>query len=169
MLRSSVFRTVDFCTRRAWGVIVFALALAVAPTGYAARHFAIKTDVTDLFPHDLPWTQRAFEYMRSFPQPEIMVVVDAPTPELGEQATSRLAQALESRRDVIRTVHQPASGKFFEQNGLLFLPTDQVAELTSGLLQADPLLQTLAGDPSLRGSLRALSLGLMGVQSGQLK
>src|SRR6516164_7164035 len=91
MLRSSVLRTVDFCTRHAWWVIVLALTLATASTLYAKRHFAIKTDVTDLFPHDLPWTQRAFQYMRSFPQPDIMVVVEAPTPELAEAATSKLA------------------------------------------------------------------------------
>jgi uncharacterized protein len=169
MLRSSVFRTVDFCTRRAWWVIAFALVLAAVSTDYAARHFAIKTDVTDLFPRDLPWTQRAFEYQRSFPQPDILVVVDAPTPELVEAATSRLVQALTARRDVIRAVQQPQSGEFFERNGLLYLPTGEVARLTDGLLNADPLLQKLAADPSLRGSLGALSLGLMGVQYGQIK
>lgn len=169
MLRSSIFRTVDFCTRRAWWVIGFALALAAVSTVYATRHFAIKTDVTDLFPPDLPWTQRAFEYMRSFPQPDILAVVDAPTPELAEQATTKLAQALTARRDVVRVAHQPTDGKFFEQNGLLYLPTDEVAQLTADLTQAEPLLQKLAADPSLRGSLSALSLGLMGVQYGQLK
>ena len=30
MLRSSVFRTVDFCTRHAWWVIIFAVALGTA-------------------------------------------------------------------------------------------------------------------------------------------
>jgi uncharacterized protein len=169
MLRSSVFRTVDFCTRHSWWVIVFALALAAASTVYAARHFAIKTDVTDLFPRDLPWTQRAFEYQRSFPQPDIMVVVDAPTPELVEEAAARLVEGLAARRDVIRAVHQPQGGEFFQRNGLLYLPTGEVARLTDGLLNADPLLQKLAADPSLRGSLGALSLGLMGVQYGQIK
>ena len=101
MLRSSVFRTVDFCTRRAWWVIVLALVLAAASTVYTARHFAIKTDVTDLFPPDLPWTQRAFDYMRSFPQPDILVVIDAPTPELVEEATTKLAQELAARPDII--------------------------------------------------------------------
>ena len=168
MLRSSVFRTVDFCTRRAWWVIVLALALAAASGVYAARHFAIKTDVTDLFPHDLPWTQRAFEYMRSFPQPDILAVIDAPTPEPVEEAATKLVGALTARRDVIRAVHQPQSGKFFLQNGLLYLPTGEVARLTDALLNADPLLQKLAADPSLRGSLSALSLGLMGVQFGQI-
>src|SRR5947209_19415551 len=130
MLRSSVFRTVDFCTRHAWWVIVFAVALATASTVYAARHFAIKTDVTDLFPPDLPWTQRAFEYMRSFPQPDILVVVDAPTPELVEEATNELVEALAAHRDVIRAVHQPQSGEFFERNGLLYLPTSEIERLT---------------------------------------
>ena len=169
MPRSSVFRTVDFCTRHAWWVIVLALALAAASTFYAARHFAIKTDVTDLFRPDLPWTQRAFEYMRSFPQPDILVVVEAPTPELTETATSNLAKALTTHRDVIRAVHQPQSGQFFDRNGLLYLPTSEVARLTEGLVQADPLLRKLATDPSLRGTLSVLSFGLMGVQYGQIK
>jgi hypothetical protein len=59
MLRSSVFRAVDFCSRHAWRVIVFAVVLSSASTVYTARHFAIKTDVNDLIPSDLPWTQRA--------------------------------------------------------------------------------------------------------------
>jgi len=168
MLRLSVFRTIDFCTRHAWWVIALAFALAAASSVYTARHFAIKTDVNDLFAPDLPWTQRAFEYMRSFPQPDILVVVDAPTPELVEQATTRLAQALSARRDFIRAVHQPGSGSFFERNGLLYLPTGEVARLTDGLVQANPILSALAADPSLRGALRALSFGLMGVQHGQL-
>src|SRR5215510_10705294 len=126
MLRSSVFRTVDFCTRHAWWVIVFGLALAAASTVYAARHFAIKTDVTDLFPSVLPWTQRASEYSRSFPQPDILVV-DAPTPEMVEEATAKLVDALAARRDVIRTIHQPQGGEFFERNELMYLSTAEVA------------------------------------------
>ena len=168
MLRSSVFRTVDFCTRHAWWVIVLAVALAAASTVYAARHFAIKTDVNELFAPDLSWTQRAYQYMRAFPQPDILVVVDAPTPELVEQAATRLAQALSARQDLIRAVHQPESGSFFERNGLLYLPVGEVSRLTDSLLQANPVLSALAADSSLRGALRALSLGLMGVQYGEL-
>jgi hopanoid biosynthesis associated RND transporter like protein HpnN len=169
MLRSSVYRTVDFCTRHAWWVIVSTLLLAAASTVYATQHFAIKTDVTDLFPRDLPWTQRASAFMRSFPKPEITIVVDAPTPELVEDATIKLSQQLALRADVIRAVRQPQSDAFFKRNGLLYLPTDELARLTDGLIQGDPFLQKLAVDPSLRGSLNALSLGLMGVQYGQIK
>jgi len=169
MLRSSVFLTVAFCTRHPWRVIVLSILLAVASGVYAGRHFAIRTDVTDLFPHDLPWAQHAFEYRKSFPEPGITVVIDAPTPELVDQATTKLAQALAAHREVIRAVHEPQSGRFFERNGLLYLPAGEVAQLTDDLVKADPLLQALAADPSVRGALHALSLGLMGVQYGQIK
>lgn len=169
MLRSSISRVVDFCGRHAWGVITLAVALAVASFIYTAGHFAVKTDVKDLFPPDLPWAKRALAYMKSFPQPGILVVVDAPTPELAGEASTKLADALASRSDHIRAVQQLQAGSFFERNGLLYLPAQEVAELTQGLIRADPLLKTLAADPSLRGALKTLSLGLMGVQYGQIQ
>jgi hypothetical protein len=131
--------------------------------------FAIKTDVKDLFPPDLPWTQRAFDYMKAFPQPDVLVVVDAPTPELVDQASSKLARALAEKSNLIGAVHLPQSGPFFDQNGLLYLPRSDVERLTDGLVQADPILQKLAADPSLRGALGALSLGVMGVQFGEIQ
>jgi hypothetical protein len=51
----------------------------------------------------------------------------------------------------------------------LYSPTDEVARVTDGLTRADVLLKTLAADPSLRGILHALSLGITGVQRGALK
>ena len=38
-----------------------------------------------------------------------------------------------------------------------------------GLSQADDLIGTLAGDPTLRGSLDALSLALLGVTRGDIE
>jgi uncharacterized protein len=169
MLRSSILRAVDFCGRHAWCVIVIGLALAAASAVYTVSNFAVKTDVKDLFPHDLPWAQHAFEFMKTFPQPEMLVVVDAPMPELVDQASTKLAEALAHRPDCFRAVHQMQGGPFFQQNGLLYLPDNEVARLTQGLVQADPLIQTLAADPSLRGALGALDLGLMGVQYGQVQ
>jgi uncharacterized protein len=96
-------------------------------------------------------------------------VVDAPTPELVEQASTKLAAALRQHSNRFVTVSQPGSGSFFERNGLLFLPEDEVARLTGGLSRADDLLGTLAADPSLRGSLDAQSLALIGVDRGDIK
>jgi uncharacterized protein len=168
MLRSPILRVVDFCTRRAWWVIALAAALAALCAVYTAQHFAVTTDTKALFPPNLPWAQRALQYMRAFPEPGIIVVVDAPTPEGVEQATPKLASALAARTDLIGAVSQPQSGGFFERNGLLYLPTGEVARLTAGLTKAGPLLATLSADPSLRGALDSLSLGLGGVEAGVL-
>src|SRR5215472_9671062 len=169
MLKSSILRVIDFCNRYAWWVIALSAALMAASSVYSVQHFAVKTDVKDLFPADLPWAKRAVDYMKAFPQPGILVVVNAPTPELVEQASTKLAEGLAMRSDYFRAVVQPQGGAFFERNGLLYLPTEEIAHLTSGLAQAGPLLQTLASDPSLRGTLSTLSLALTGVQYGQVQ
>ena len=100
--------------------------------------------------------------MKVFPQPDILVVVDGPIPEFVEEASNKLAQAFTARSDLICGVHQLDSGSFFERNGLMFLPTEQTARVTSGLTQTKALIEMLSADPSLRGSLSALSFGLMG-------
>ena len=168
-MRTAIFRIVDLCSRRAWWVIALAVALAAGSAVYTVQHFSVKTDVKELFPSDLPWASRALGYMKTFPQPGILAVVEAPTPELADAASAKLADALASRSDHFRAVQPLQSGSFFERNGLLYLPTNEVAQLTQGLTRAAPLLQTLSADPSLRGALRGLSLGLMGVQYGQIQ
>ena len=155
MLKSSIVRIVDLCVRRPWWTIMLALALGVGSGVYAVQHFSIHTDIRDLFSADLPWVQRLARYQNEFPQRDIIVVLDAPTPELVEQATNRLAAALAAHPERFRAVSRPGSGSFFEQNGLLYLSGDAVRQATDGLIRADPVIGTLAGDPSLRGALDA--------------
>src|SRR5215469_8690385 len=162
MHQSPVTRVVEFCVRAAPWIIVLVLALAAGSGFYAARHFALKTDIDDLLSPDLPWMQRALRYAQDFPRREILAVVDAPTPELTEQATSKLAAEINARPQRFRSAVQAGGGAFFEQNGLLYLPLAEVTRLTDGLKRADALIGTLAGDPTLRGSLDALSLALVG-------
>ena len=169
MIKSAIVGLVAFSTRRPLWIIVLAVALAASSSVYAVRHFAIKTDVNDLISPDLPWAQRAARFLQDFPQREMSVVVDAPTPELVEQASAKLAAALRQHPDRFLEVSEPGAGSFFERNGLLFLPRSEVVRFTGGLGRANDLLGTLAADPSLRGSLDALSLALIGVDRGEIK
>jgi hopanoid biosynthesis associated RND transporter like protein HpnN len=164
MLRSAVVPITDFCTRHPWYVIALALALSAFCAGYTERHFAIKTDVNELISPDLPWAQRVKGFLGAFPQREILVVVEAPTSELVEQAANRLQRALEANPELFPSVRRPQGGSFFERSGLLYLPTEEVKSVADWLTRADALIGTLAADPSLRGTLDALSLGLAGVQ-----
>jgi uncharacterized protein len=168
-LKSTIVRTVNFCTRYAWWVILAGATLGVLSTAYAAKHFAITTDINRLISDRVSWTKREAKFESEFPLWGIMAVVDAPTPELADKATTKLMEALSKRTDIIREVRRPDGGIFFERNGLLFQSPEQLARTTKGLTDAEPILETLAADPSLRGELDALSFGVMGVQRGKLK
>ena len=153
------------CNLVGGGSLTSRFSLGASSAFYTARHFSIETDLNDLFSPSLPWTKRAFEYMRTFAQYDILIVVSAPSPELVEQAPDKLPLALATRTDVVRDVRDPQSGKFFKQNALLFLLTSKVAAITDGLAR----VRDLGCGSKLKGTLDALALGLMGMQRGELK
>ncbi len=143
--------------------------LMVGAAAFDAAKFSINTDVEGLISQDLPWHQRQLELSRAFPQKGISVVVKAPTSENAELATNQLAQGLSKNPTLFPLVGQPDSGGFFERNGLLFASPAELRKTAEGLTAAPPLLATLAGDPSLRGVMKALSFAAGGVRGGQIK
>jgi uncharacterized protein len=169
MIANFVTRLVDLCIRRAWWALVLALILGVGAGFYVGRHFAISTDVNKLLSSDLPWKKQAAQYAAAFPERGLVVVLEAPTPELADDAASRLSEALKARRDLFAAVNQPGGDSFFARNGLLFLPTEDLSQVTQGLKRARIVIARLAADPSLRGVLGALSLAIDGVEFGQIK
>src|SRR3954462_4679008 len=166
MLRHALVTIVTFCTRYAKATIAVAALLGVLSGIYAAKHFAINTDINTLISPDLPWRQREIAFERAFPQHlhSILVVVDAPTPELTSQATTALADRLAKNKDVFKSIAQPGGGEFFRRNGLLFLPAEETEKVAGELTQAEPLVAQLATDPSLRGLIEVLQMGLTGVE-----
>ena len=160
MLTSAVLRMVGFCTRHPWSVIVIAALLAIVSAAYTATHFAITTDTDRLLPKDLPWRQHELAYREAFPRDQILVVVQGPTTELVEMATDRLAAELRARDGRFPSVRRPQGDEFLQRNALLFPPVDQVASATGRLASAKPLIEVLAADPSLRGVMHALTIGV---------
>ena len=165
-----VVRAIALCIHYPRWVIAAAIAIAIVSTWYAATHFSMTTDINQLLSSNSPGRQRELAFEKAFPQFDtIIAVVDAPTPELVQEATSALAAQLSQQKNLFRSIEEPQGGSFFAQNGLLFVPTEQLRQQTQMLTQAQRLIQVLAADPSLRGALRALQFGLLGVQSGKLK
>jgi len=166
MLRHAILTIVTRCTRHAWLTIAVAVVLGVVSGVYAARHFAINTDINTLISPDLTWRQRELVFERAFPQHlrSILVVVEAPTPELTSQATVALAQRLGTNKELFKSIAQPGGGEFFRKNGLLFLPAAETEKIAGQLTQAEPLIAQLATDPSLRGLIEVLQMGLTGVE-----
>ena len=87
---------------------------------YAATHFSMTTDINQLISTSIPWRQRELAFEKAFPQYELIVaVIDAPTPELVDEATGDLVQRLSQQKDLFRSIEQPKGGPFFAQNGFL--------------------------------------------------
>ena len=170
MLTSIVVSIVKACTRFAVPTVLIALVLAIASGFYTARNFAINTDINTLISPDLDWRKRDNQFGAAFDRDRtILAVIEAPTPELTSTASAALAKKLTGDSKNFESIQPLGSGEFFEKNGLLFLPVDEVGKLTSQFASAAPLIEIMAGDPSIRGLTGALETGLAGIKRGQVK
>ena len=171
MLRAAITAIVTRCTRHAWAVLLISAVLGAVSSVYAVKHFAINTDVNALIAKDIPWRKREITFENSFPQrlQSILAVVDAPTPELASQAADALVAKLSGNKELFLRVAQPGGGEFFRRNGLLFLDVGETVKVATQLTQAEPLIAALATDPSIRGLVEVLQLGLTGVEMEKIK
>jgi len=165
----AIIRVVDLCARHRWITIIAGVLLMLGTAAFDVARFSINTDVENLISQNVPWHERQVQLNQSFPPQGITAVVEAPTTENAEMATNQLAEALSKNPNLFRSVGQPDSGAFFERNGLLFGSTSDVKKSADGLTDGRPILSTLAGDPSLRGIMKALAVAAQTVQAGQIK
>jgi uncharacterized protein len=170
VLTSIVVSIVRTCTRFAIVTLLVALGLAVAAGFYTAHHFTINTDINTLISSKLDWRQRDQQFDKAFDRDStILAVVEAPTPELTGAAAAALEQKLRGDTKNFQSLQPLGSGEFFDRNGLLFLPVAELGQITGQFESAAPLIEIMAGDPSIRGLTGALETGLAGVKRGEVK
>lgn len=172
MIERVVSFIVDISVRLRWASILLGLALTAGSIFYVGNHFAITTDTSQLISSDLDWRQRERQFDAAFPQhtDTIDIVIDGKTPELTEAAAASLAAALsQSKPDPLQIVRRRDGGPFFEKKGLLYLSLPELKETTEGLIKAQPVLGTLAADPTLNGLAKALSFVPLGVKDDRAK
>ena len=153
MLTHLLQRAVSHAARQPRRVVALALALMLAAGGFAATHFDMSTDTGALISSKTKWRQTEDIVAKAFPEANkgIAVVIDGRTPEAAEDAATRLAAALiEDKANFVRA-GRPDGGEFFDRSGLLFGSLDEVKQTTAKLIEAQPLLGSLAVDPTLRG------------------
>ncbi len=169
MVAAVVIRLAEFCRRAALPVVIAAVLLTGLCAAYSARHFAIDTNADSLISNDIPYRQRELDFERAFPQTTglLVVVVDGDTADVSDDAAAALAGRLGERTDLFRSVRRPDAREFFRHNGLLFLPVDELQSTADRLIEAQPMIGSLAVDPSLRGLFSAINLALEGVARGE--
>jgi hopanoid biosynthesis associated RND transporter like protein HpnN len=157
--------TVDRSRRHAVTVVLAGLALGIGLGIYAAGHLGINANTSNLISPKASWRALDDAFDAAFPQnaDQLVVVVDAATPEEADLASAALVARLKAEPPLFKTVRQPTADPFFKKNGLLYLSPEEVSDTTNQLIKAQPLLGELAADPSLRGLFNALALALDGV------
>ena len=171
MLQNAVAWIVDNARRYAVAVTAFLILLAIAAAFYASANFAINTDVTSLLDQKAQWRQNEIGFSKAFPQRDdlLVIVVDGATGAETDLAAEKLSSILQDRHDLFKTVKRPEANPYFLHYGLLLLSYDDIANATDQILKAQPLLATLAADPSPRGLFGLLSTMVEGVKAGAVQ
>jgi hopanoid biosynthesis associated RND transporter like protein HpnN len=153
---------VDGIRRYARITILVALAATVAGVYGVATQLSINTDTEDMLSADLPFRQDSNAHSVAFPQlsDNIVVVIDAATPDLADDSATMLARRLREHPQVFGSLFDPRGEPFFRTNGLLYLDIEELSNLADRLAQAQPFLGTLWRDASLRGLAGMLGLAI---------
>jgi len=155
-------RWVGFICAKAVVVISLSTIMTIALAYYTATVIGISTDTTDMLSPKLPFRQNAIALSKAFPQnsDNIVVVIDGPNADLINEAADQIAVQLRKQPKLFGEVFDPAGMGFFKTNGLMYLKTDDLAELSDRLISAQPFLGTLWKNPTLPGLFNLLSLFL---------
>ena len=162
-------RWVAIAERGALGIVLLWAVLTGLMFLYTAQNLGINTDTSEMLSEDLPWRQDYRSYKAAFPQNfrEILIVIDALTPDLADQAGEILAARLAQETDLFNSVYRPGSGKFFNRHGLLYLELPDLQDLSDNLARVQPFLGKLVQDQSLVGLVNMLSSGMEAADDGE--
>jgi len=161
--------TARFARRFAWIVVIAALALTGLFGWFTVTNLGMNSDTAGLLSPDLPFRKRSRNFKSAFPHDSgrLAIVLDGANEDSVADGAARLAAALKREPKVFATVFYPDAHAFFRRNGLLFLELDELAALAERLAEAQPLLGTLAEDPSLRGLFSVLGLAAETLREGK--
>jgi len=144
--------------RHPWPVLAIALLLSVMAAVYTATNLEFLTGRDDLMPKHAQFQKDYQAYRASFgDQEEIAIVVESDDPALTSRFCDRLYARLSQEPRLFLEVLYPGGLPYFRQNGLLFMPLEQLQQMAQTIELAAPLLQRLAVDPSIKTLFSGLS------------
>src|SRR5688572_17890462 len=126
-------------------VAAAALALSALAAWFAAANLGVNTDTANMIAATIPWRQHYNEYRDAFPLRDrnLLIVIDAPAAAQADEVAVAMLRELREQPERFRAPLLAGEGEFFERNGLLYLGTAELAELTDRLAAAQPLLGLL--------------------------
>lgn len=165
MIRDLLAVVVVLSWHKRWIVIGATVFVTVLCGWFAATHLRMDADEAKLLAADLPFKQAEERLAKTFPGSfsDIVIVIDAPSPGQAQNASDQLLTRLLDQTDQFQGVRQQSGADFFRKNGLLYLPTSDLRTLSDHLTEAQPIIGTLARDPSARGLSTLISIFAEGI------
>ncbi|MEE8311629.1 MAG: MMPL family transporter [Candidatus Binatia bacterium] len=162
-------RWVAWIARHALPVLLVVIVSTVGIGVYTANNLGVNADLDDMFAPDVPFRAREAEYERAFPLVgrDVVIVVDAGTPEQARDAARALATRMRAEPALFKSVFEP-EGPFFEDHAFLYMDTDELEEFADRLARVQPYLAGLAEDGTLRGLADLLARGAAAVREGDV-
>ena len=161
---------VDLVRRLAWPTLAGAILLTAVGGWYTAGHLEMNTDTQSLISQQLGYWRTFRVLEQAFPQlrDNLVIVVEGDSPDRAEDAANALLARLEQNDRLFKDIFFPTGDSFFRREGLLFLDTTELQDLSDRLAQAQPLLGTLAEDQSVRGLFEVLGEAAEGIELGEV-
>lgn len=158
-----------FSAERAWLVLGIGLLLAVVSLASVAGLLGFNSDKESLVAETAPFKARNAAFDAAFPQflNTVLIVVDGAKSRQVQDASVALTTRLQQETSYFESAFLAEQAPLFQTSGLLFLPVEELEELTDRLASAQPMINTIAADPSIRGLIELLDQAAESLDRGE--
>ena len=166
---SILAKWIELVEKASIAVLLLVFVLALLAIQYTKNNLGMNTSTKDMLSAELTWRKLDLEYERHFPQYDnnIVIVVEADTPDQAQDAAFLLYENLLLENDIFHRVYYPKALPVFKESGLLFLEMEALQDLADQLARIQPFLARLTQDPSLAGLFNLLSTAIDAMEQGE--
>ena len=153
-IRPNVFaRMARFACRHPLTIIGLWMALVVPAIVFAVMSWRIELQEGLLVAvnPELAREQNRLNAEFSEPSESIVAVIDSKDPLLARSGAERMAVRMAEQTKAFRNVFAPGTGRFFDDNGVLYLSEEDIATMAGRIERSAPLFQALSISPNLTG------------------
>jgi len=159
---------IGFVERFRVAILILSVLATAAAMVYTVNNLEMNTSTEDMLSPELSWRKLDMEIEKQFPQytDNIIVVVEAASPDQAQDAATGLYHALQQESALFKGVYYPNDLPVFKESALLFLDTDELQDLADNLSEMQPFLAKLAADQTVRGLFGVLGEALDAIEDG---
>ena len=153
--------------RRPRLILALALLFSVISIIYTTKNMEFLTGRDDLMPRNAPFQVDYRAYRQEFgDQEEVVIVIESDDAEKATRCGDALYERLNREKEVFREIFYPGGLPYFRNNGLLFMPIEDIKNLRNTLTMAAPVLKDLAASPSVQTLFTSLTSQIDGYLAG---